>query len=93
MKPSELSSPKDSKPRDVFQTAGTAGSILNSEPLDGSNRGMYITVSYVKNGELLFFFYDENYTFLYQVKKYFVCRNFYVLSGVLRQVLYMVPFL
>ena len=47
MIPSTLSSPKDSKPRDVFQTAGTAGSILNSEPLDGSNRGMYITVKYV----------------------------------------------
>ena len=44
MIPSTFSSPKDSKPRDVFQTAGTAGSILNSEPLDGSNRGMYITV-------------------------------------------------
>ena len=39
---STFSSPKDSKPRDVFQTAGT---ILNSEPLDGSNRGMYITVT------------------------------------------------
>ena len=33
-----------SQPRDVFQTAETAESILISEPLDGPNLGMYITV-------------------------------------------------
>ena len=36
---------KTSEPRDAFRTAGNAGYFFMSEPLDGANRGMYITVT------------------------------------------------